>query len=345
MKARSTHMDRFRPLMVALLVACASSSARAEDPAGVAASEILSRAEQECAELDYELCAESAMTVAVDETATVDERTRARFIAGSAQRVMGKDVDARLTFRALLLEAPDFAPPADTPAKISQFFALVQTEVADERARASMPAPEAPPRTSLVVESVPSGAHVTVDGVARGTTPLRLDDVAVGLREVVVSSSDWRDVVTVPVDVVAGGPTSVRARFRQLEELAPPVVDDEEGAPEPPATWSSAASKAALGVGALASGCALGCASFVVTIMVSSFMNVVDIGVVGYPLCFGLWTVGLIGAGGLFAWAGIDLIEAAEAPSQRLLHIVSIVPPTGGGEEKTLTFPVDETSY
>jgi len=331
--------------MVALLVACVSTSARADDPAGISAGEILVRAEQECAELDYELCAESAMAVAVDDTATVEERTRARFIAGSAQRVMGKDVDARLTFRALLLEEPDFTPPADTPAKISQFFALVQTEVADERARASTTVATPITTTSLVVESVPSGAHVTVDGVARGTTPLRLDDVTVGLREVRVTSPDGLDVVTVPVDVVSGGPTSVRARFRQIEAVDPPVVDDEGDAPDAPATWSSAATKAALGVGALASGCALGCLSFVVTVMVTSFVNVVDLGIVGYPLCFGFWTVGLIGAGGLFAWAGIDLIEAAEAPSQRLLHIVSVVPPPGGGEEKTLTFPVDETTY
>lgn len=337
-------LTRALPSFVGIALFVSSTVAHAGDPAGAPPGETLRRAERECAELEYELCAESAMAVAVDDAATVEERTRARFIAGSAQRVMGKDVDARLTFRALLLEAPEFTPPVETPAKVSQFFILVQTEVADERARSTANA-NAPPVTSLVVESVPTGASVTVDGAVRGTTPLRLDDVEVGLREVRVTSSDGVDVVTVPVDVAAGGPTSVRVRFRQLEEVETPPLNDEEAEKETPATWSGAATKAALGLGALAGGCVLGCTSFIVIVIVVNAISAVDLGILAYGACLGCWTAGLLVGGGLLAWSGVDVVETVEASSQRLIHMVAIVPPSGAGEEKTLTFPVDETAY
>ncbi|MEZ5284519.1 MAG: PEGA domain-containing protein [Vicinamibacterales bacterium] len=53
--------------------------------------------------------------------------------------------------------------------------------------RANAPAPAAPPaRTSgsLQVRSTPAGASVFVDGLRRGVTPLRLDDVPLGTRQV-----------------------------------------------------------------------------------------------------------------------------------------------------------------
>jgi hypothetical protein len=45
------------------------------------------------------------------------------------------------------------------------------------------------PRGSLQVESIPSGGRVAIDGEARGTTPLRVDDLAPGEHLVIVQSS------------------------------------------------------------------------------------------------------------------------------------------------------------
>src|SRR4029453_17654465 len=56
----------------------------------------------------------------------------------------------------------------------------------------ALQAPQAPeaPKTKpgrLLVRSVPSGANVTVDGVARGETPLALRDLDVGTRSVIIA--------------------------------------------------------------------------------------------------------------------------------------------------------------
>jgi hypothetical protein len=74
----------------------------------------------------------------------------------------------------------DFAPPASADAK---------------------------PTGRLEITSEPAGASVRIDGVARGTTPLALDDVAAGERRIVLTS----DTATVSrsVRVAAGGIASV----------------------------------------------------------------------------------------------------------------------------------------
>jgi hypothetical protein len=54
-----------------------------------------------------------------------------------------------------------------------------------ERAETAAPPKTAPGR--LLVRSTPGGATVSVDGVARGTTPLALRDVEIGTRTVTVA--------------------------------------------------------------------------------------------------------------------------------------------------------------
>jgi hypothetical protein len=67
----------------------------------------------------------------------------------------------------------------------------------------------------LSVRTNPTGARVTVDGVARGTAPVTLDDVAPGEHTVVVSSRDGDSVkqtVTVEADTTASLVVPLAAR-------------------------------------------------------------------------------------------------------------------------------------
>ena len=81
------------------------------------------------------------------------------------------------------------APPAPAPPPPD----AARTAVA-EPVRTPPPAPPVAKSTpspretaSLLIRSSPSGAVVTVDGTARGTTPLTLRDVALGTRTIVLS--------------------------------------------------------------------------------------------------------------------------------------------------------------
>jgi hypothetical protein len=65
---------------------------------------------------------------------------------------------------------------------------------------------------TLVIESRPSGAAVTVDGRPAGVTPLTLTDVAAGRRTVRLEHAGYRTVTTT-VDVRPGERARVAARL------------------------------------------------------------------------------------------------------------------------------------
>lgn len=69
----------------------------------------------------------------------------------------------------------------------------------------------------LVVESLPPGASVTVDGKPSGTTPVTLNDLAPGDYRVTMSMPGYRDFETT-VRVVAGERARAAARLTQQEQ-------------------------------------------------------------------------------------------------------------------------------
>lgn len=116
------------------------------------------------------------------------------FAAGymARPRALQSEPPARITVREPSAPvspspAPAVAAPAapETPAR--------PTPSTPNSAPPSTPAPAAAPKTEtrasgrLLVRSTPSGATVTVDGVARGVTPVALRDLEFGTRTIVVA--------------------------------------------------------------------------------------------------------------------------------------------------------------
>jgi hypothetical protein len=335
------------------VVLVAASTGRAQsDPASPSAEAALARAEAECADLDYENCAESAMLVVVDPQASIEERTRARFIAGSAQRIIGKDVDARMTFRALILEAPDFTPPDDTPAKVAQFYALVLSEIAGERAAlSSAPATRAhgDVTVAVIVESVPLGAAVFVDGENRGVTPIRIDGVPVGMHVLRVVEVTHGDEVQIPLEAFAEGPTTVRIAFRELPETSDlgraGGVSRTDRADAPPSTTGIVFKLVAIPASLLTGCCAAGAAYVFVPFMGTRVgVGFSDGAICGSLVCIGFAGIGVLGALGFAGWAiadvaGLMMQEEITLASQ---HRVTITPPEVRGPRRELLFPVDD---
>lgn len=111
----------------------------------LSAAELLARGEAALADLEYEAAAEDLMRAASAADATPELRVQAHLKAGIANRILGRDVDARLNFRSVLLAAPDTRLPEGTPPKVLSFFESVRQEVELERAApraSSTPAPD-----------------------------------------------------------------------------------------------------------------------------------------------------------------------------------------------------------
>jgi hypothetical protein len=92
----------------------------------------------------------------------------------------------------------------------------------------------------LLVRSFPSGASVTVDGVARGETPLALRDLDTGTRNVVVERRGYV-AQTLKVSITKARPArTLDVRLAPSPEPASPKPV-EGGAPRPstPATLGS----------------------------------------------------------------------------------------------------------
>lgn len=78
---------------------------------------------------EYEAASDELMIASSDPRATIDERVEANLHAGIANRILGRDVEARLNFTFVLKHAPDTKLPEDTSPKIQTFFDLVQQEI------------------------------------------------------------------------------------------------------------------------------------------------------------------------------------------------------------------------
>jgi hypothetical protein len=112
--------------------------------ASPSATELLSRGDALLADLEYEEAAEELMRAASAPDATEDQRMEAHLKAGIAHRIVGRDVEARLNFRTVLLARPDTRLPPGTSPKVLTFFESVREEVVLERQGAPKAAPPAP---------------------------------------------------------------------------------------------------------------------------------------------------------------------------------------------------------
>jgi len=79
--------------------------------------------------LEYEAASFEFMSVTIDPAATEDQRLQAHLGAGMANRIIGRDTDARLNFLYVLKRRPDHALPADAPPKVLFLFEAVRQEV------------------------------------------------------------------------------------------------------------------------------------------------------------------------------------------------------------------------
>ena len=98
-----------------------------------------------------------------------------------------------------------------------------ENEVAAPQPPEAIQAPQAPEVSvgRVLVRSTPSGARVTVDGVAKGVTPVALRDLAMGARNIVVASRGYIPVTRRVVLTSARPSRSLDVRLA-AEATAPP---------------------------------------------------------------------------------------------------------------------------
>jgi hypothetical protein len=137
------------------------------------AEQHLGKGQQLLADLDYEAAAYELMLAATDPAADDATRLQANLLAGIAHRVIGKDTDARLNFRYVLLRAPQTQLPPDTGPKVALYFESVRQEIDAERA--TTPAPASAPAPAPAPAPPPAAPALTIVAV----TALALGGAAV----------------------------------------------------------------------------------------------------------------------------------------------------------------------
>lgn len=137
----------------------------------------------------------------------IGELQDAYVLLSAIQYLTGRDEEGEKTLQTALALAPARELPL---AKTSPLFTRV---VSDARA-----ALEKAPKGTLLVESTPMGAQVTVDGVSLGTTPLQITDVPAGVHV-------WR--VQLPSGEATGGVTQVVEK-KQAKVTGQPQTTDPE---------------------------------------------------------------------------------------------------------------------
>lgn len=101
----------------------------------------LASAQAAAAALDLDIARDLLLDVVTDPAATPEQQRRAHLLAGEVDRILGKDVDARMHFMWVLQRDPDTQLPPDKPPKISAFFELVRAEVKDRDALGTTASP------------------------------------------------------------------------------------------------------------------------------------------------------------------------------------------------------------
>ncbi|MBP1929515.1 hypothetical protein J2741_002062 [Methanolinea mesophila] len=115
----------------------------------------------------------------------------------------------------------------------------------------TLPTIEVPPTGTLVVESVPAGAGVVVDGVLQGTSPVELTGVPEGQHLVVLSFTGYANS-TSTVTVVAGETTSVNVALVPVSLQPTPTVSASPETSPPTSAAATSPTPAPLSLAAIA---------------------------------------------------------------------------------------------
>lgn len=133
----------------------------------------LERAQSAAAALELDVARDVLLDVVTDARATEDELRRAHLLAGEVDRILGKDVDARMHFMWVLQRDPEARLPPDKPPKITAFFELVRGEVkgATSRTKPAPPGPDAISPTSTSTTSSTTSSTSTSPTSASSPSP------------------------------------------------------------------------------------------------------------------------------------------------------------------------------
>ena len=131
-------------------------------PAAKPVSEHIDAGEASLENLEYGEATQELMLALSDPRATEAELLRANLLAGIANRVLERNVEARLNFHYVLSRAPQTQLPPNTSPKIASFFQLVRREVEAGKPAAPVevstppePAPAAPLTPPVESSAVP----------------------------------------------------------------------------------------------------------------------------------------------------------------------------------------------
>ena len=129
----------------------------------------LASAQAAAAALDLDIARDLLLDVVTDPAATPEQQRRAHLLAGEVDRILGKDVDARMHFMWVLQRDPDTQLPPDKPPKISAFFELVRAEVKDRDALGTTASPRS---ATTPVASTPAETPQEQPASSANTLPL-----------------------------------------------------------------------------------------------------------------------------------------------------------------------------
>jgi hypothetical protein len=122
------------------------------------------KAEQAYQDMEYTLANTILLGIIATPTATPEERVKTHLLNGTILRIMGNDVEARLSFVYILRKNPEAQLPAETAPKVRNFFELVRQEILATGAAAGGSISQRPPNTgSLVFGSSPSDLDVQIN--------------------------------------------------------------------------------------------------------------------------------------------------------------------------------------
>ena len=177
------------PLLTLALVSTLAGAPGAPAPVeSPSVAERIARARQALDNLEYESAALELTLAASDPRATDTERVEANLLAGVAERVLGRDTDARLHFLYVLRRAPDTRLPDDVGPKILAFFELVREEVRGDSAPAAAPHGETPAPATTLAATPPAGGGLAAAPVLVSGGVLA---AVIGAGLLVVGAQPW----------------------------------------------------------------------------------------------------------------------------------------------------------
>jgi hypothetical protein len=272
----------------------------------------LTRARQAMEELEYEQARDILVAVISAPETSQETLLQAHLLNGVVHRVLGNDVEARLSFLFVLERRPEIDLPPDLPPKVITFFELIRDE-ARPAARAAR----------LSIKSEPAGAEVFLDDQPIGVAPI-VTEVAAGLHNVVVVG--MRDGEPSPakvnLDVPAGKETGVMVELYETR-----VTADEQEAFGKRQVWHNIGWITKLAA-ALVLMPSCGCC------VAGNPLARGDLTMLEQPAnvgCLAFSVIGLCMGTAAGSWGVLDLVLGPGAPEVQVFHRVQVVPPSGHG--------------